>query len=74
MNHVIHNSIVNTGNSNGSEQDDKRFDEQTRPSSLAPIHFDRRSMMYENISDLLKQIDLGEDSVLELKAVEFSGN
>ena len=30
--------------------------------------------MYENISDLLKQIELGEDSVLELKAVEFSGN
>lgn len=30
--------------------------------------------MYENISDLLKQIALGEDSVLELKAVEFSGN
>ncbi|MGB5986270.1 MAG: ATP-binding protein [Desulfobacterales bacterium] len=31
-------------------------------------------MMYENISDLLKQIALGEDSVLELKAVEISGN
>ncbi len=30
--------------------------------------------MYENISDLLKQIVLGEDSVLELKTVEFSGN
>jgi len=30
--------------------------------------------MYENISDLLKQIALGEDSVLELKMVEFSGN
>lgn len=30
--------------------------------------------MYENTSDLLKQIALGEDSVLELKAVEFSGN
>jgi ATP-dependent DNA helicase RecG len=30
--------------------------------------------MYENISALLKQIALGEDSVLELKAVEFSGN
>ncbi len=30
--------------------------------------------MYETISDLLKQIALGEDSVLELKAVEFSGN
>ena len=30
--------------------------------------------MYENISDLLKQIALGEDSVLELKEVEFSGN
>lgn len=30
--------------------------------------------MYVNISDLLKQIALGEDSVLELKAVEFSGN
>lgn len=29
--------------------------------------------MYENISDLLKQIALGEDSVLELKEVEFSG-
>ncbi len=30
--------------------------------------------MYENTTDLLKQIALGEDSVLELKAVEFSGN
>ncbi|MCC6221471.1 MAG: putative DNA binding domain-containing protein [Deltaproteobacteria bacterium] len=30
--------------------------------------------MYENPSDLLKQIALGEDSVLELKSVEFSGN
>ncbi len=30
-------------------------------------------MMYENLSDLLKQIALGEDSVLELKSVEFSG-
>ncbi len=30
--------------------------------------------MYENVSDLLKQIAVGEDSVLELKAVEFSGN
>lgn len=30
--------------------------------------------MYESISDLLKQIALGEDSVLELKAVDFSGN
>jgi len=30
--------------------------------------------MYENISDLLKQITLGEDSVLELKTVEFSGS
>lgn len=30
--------------------------------------------MYENISDLLKQIALGEDSVLELKTVVFSGS
>lgn len=30
--------------------------------------------MYDNIFDLLKQIALGEDSLLELKAVEFSGN
>jgi predicted HTH transcriptional regulator len=30
--------------------------------------------VYENTTDLLKQIALGEDSVLELKAVEFSGN
>lgn len=30
--------------------------------------------MYENISDLLKQIALGEDSVLELKTVELRGN
>ena len=30
--------------------------------------------MYENSSDLLKQIALGEDSVLELKTVEFSSN
>lgn len=29
--------------------------------------------MYENSSELLKQIALGEDSVLELKTVEFSG-
>ena len=29
--------------------------------------------MYENNFDLLKQIGLGEDSVLELKSVEFSG-
>ncbi|EHQ52480.1 putative transcriptional regulator, partial [Ectothiorhodospira sp. PHS-1] len=29
--------------------------------------------MYENMSDLLRQIALGEDSVLELKAVEFIG-
>ncbi len=31
-------------------------------------------MMNEHIHDLLKQIALGEDSVLELKAVELSGN
>ncbi|HOG65198.1 MAG TPA: ATP-binding protein [Spirochaetota bacterium] len=30
--------------------------------------------MYENISDLLQQIVLGEDSVLELKTVEFKGD
>jgi ATP-dependent DNA helicase RecG len=30
--------------------------------------------MDENIADLLKQIALGEDSVLELKTVEFSGD
>lgn len=30
--------------------------------------------MYDTISDLLKQIALGEDSVLELKIVELSGN
>ncbi len=30
--------------------------------------------MYENLSDLLRQIALGENSVLELKSVEFSGN
>ena len=30
--------------------------------------------MYETISDLIKQIALGEDSILELKAVEFIGN
>ncbi len=30
--------------------------------------------MYEHLSDFLRQISLGEDSVLELKAVEFSGN
>ncbi|MBN1982129.1 MAG: putative DNA binding domain-containing protein [Chitinivibrionales bacterium] len=29
-------------------------------------------MMYDTISDLLKQIALGEDSVLELKTVEFN--
>ena len=32
------------------------------------------SAMYENLSDLLRQITQGEDSVLELKSVEFSGN
>ncbi|MDO5577373.1 MAG: ATP-binding protein [Fibrobacter sp.] len=31
-------------------------------------------MMYENISDLLERIALGEDSVLELKTVQFNGN
>ena len=31
-------------------------------------------MIYENLSDLLKQIALGEDSVLELKTIEFRGN
>lgn len=30
--------------------------------------------MHENIPDFIKQIALGEDSVLELKTVEFSGN
>ena len=30
--------------------------------------------MYEHLADLLKQIALGEDSVLELKAIEISGN
>lgn len=30
--------------------------------------------MYENTADLLKQIALGEDSVLELKALEFRGD
>lgn len=30
--------------------------------------------MYENMSDLIKHIALGEDSVLELKLVEFRGN
>ncbi|MCF8005354.1 MAG: putative DNA binding domain-containing protein [Chromatiaceae bacterium] len=30
--------------------------------------------MYENTTELLKQIALGEDSVLELKSVEFSGD
>ena len=30
--------------------------------------------MFENLSALLKQIALGEDSVLELKTVEFTGN
>ena len=30
--------------------------------------------MYEQIADLLKQIALGEDSLLELKAVEFKGD
>ncbi|MFP4423052.1 MAG: ATP-binding protein [Desulfococcaceae bacterium] len=33
----------------------------------------REKSMYENISDLLKQIALGEDSVLKLKSVEFRG-
>jgi hypothetical protein len=31
-------------------------------------------MMYDTISDLLKQIALGEDSVLELKIVEWKGS
>lgn len=30
--------------------------------------------MYDNLAALLKQIALGEDSVLELKTIEFSGN
>ncbi len=28
--------------------------------------------MFENTADIIKQISLGEDSVLELKTVEFS--
>lgn len=30
--------------------------------------------MFDLTSELLKQIALGEDSVLELKTVEFTGN
>jgi predicted HTH transcriptional regulator len=30
--------------------------------------------MFENLADTLKQLSLGEDSVLELKTVEFSGD
>ncbi len=30
--------------------------------------------MFDLTSDLLKQITLGEDSILELKTVEFTGN
>lgn len=30
--------------------------------------------MFENLADILKQLSLGEDSVLELKTVEFSGD
>ena len=30
--------------------------------------------MFENTADIIKQISLGEDSVLELKTVEFSGD
>ena len=30
--------------------------------------------MFENTPDIIKQISLGEDSVLELKTVKFSGN
>lgn len=30
--------------------------------------------MFENTADMLKQITLGEDSVLELKTLEFSGD
>ncbi|MBL0699836.1 MAG: transcriptional regulator, partial [Desulfosarcina sp.] len=30
--------------------------------------------MLENTVDIIKQISLGEDSVLELKTVEFSGD
>lgn len=33
-----------------------------------------RPRMYESISDLMKQISLGEDSVLELKVVIFRGS
>ena len=29
--------------------------------------------MFENTADIIKQIALGEDSVLELKTIEFSG-
>ncbi|MDL2124947.1 MAG: ATP-binding protein, partial [Deltaproteobacteria bacterium] len=31
-------------------------------------------MMFNNTADLLKQIAIGEDSVLELKTIEFKGN
>jgi len=30
--------------------------------------------MFNNTAELLKQISLGEDSVLELKTVDFSGD
>jgi predicted HTH transcriptional regulator len=30
--------------------------------------------MFENTTDIIKQISLGEDSVLELKTIKFSGN
>ncbi len=30
--------------------------------------------MFDNTADIIKQISLGEDSVFELKTVEFSGD
>ncbi|MFN9741427.1 MAG: hypothetical protein ACK562_04925, partial [Acidobacteriota bacterium] len=33
-----------------------------------------RPIMFEDTADLLKQIKLGEDLVLELKAIEFGDN
>ena len=36
--------------------------------------FGEKCLMFKNTAKIIKQISLGEDSVLELKTVKFSGN
>lgn len=66
----IKNSVSKTMGATLLEADPKLFIRYEQ----AVMRMGGEGTMYENIADLLKQIALGEDSVLELKSVEFSGN